>query len=367
MMNDLEQVAAAFDRKDYRTAAQLLKALYQQAPDHAWVKFYIGRLHEVSDRLDAAENAYRQILKDTINPKLALQTRQGLQRVENLRKDKRQEAIAQATADPKNTELGFLILEPIQGEARAIAVQHFARVMKLDAYTARIQLPSRGWQLYRTGTLGELQVYGQELQQGQVPVFWVGLSDIAKIRVFQVSHFQAIFPNVIAVCRDETGQLGSLIFNWPEVTRRVEGLVPIFEKVIDQGAWGKLERKEKTQDYAHLCDLHLPGRNCLLRLCDRHYQFQEGIAVSVEEDSLGRTRPTTTRIRWNHLLDLLDKQMANTQISNEFQGFAATTHDHREPLRHINPHLNLERPKETHWDQAFHLYSSLVFLKLSGT
>jgi len=131
-MTELEQVAAAFDSKDYRTAAQLLKTLHQRMPENPWVQLYIGRLHEVSGKLDAAETVYRQLLRNSLHPKVATQARQGMQRVEAILKAQRQQAIAQATADPANTEPGFLILLPVTGEARNIAAQNFARIMKLD-------------------------------------------------------------------------------------------------------------------------------------------------------------------------------------------------------------------------------------------
>lgn len=357
-MTELEQVAAAFDSKDYRTAAQLLKTLRQRMPENPWVQLYVGRLHEVSGKLAAAESAYRQLLRNSLHPKVATQARQGMQRVEAIVKAQRQQAIAEATADPANTELGFLMLAPVAGEARSIAAQNFARIMKLDAYTARMQLPSRSWQLYRTGPIGELQVYGQELQSAQIPAFWVSLADIEKLRVFRVLHFQSVAPQITVVCQNEFDQVGSLTFEWSEVTRRVEGLLPIFGDVIDQGAWGKLQWKEQTQDYAHIWDLHIPGRQSILRFCDSNYLFQEDAAIADQV-----TPQTTTRINWNHLIDFLNQKLPNLETWSDFTGFAETTADHIPPLSRIKPQIDIERKAETHWDPAFQLYSALVFLQ----
>ena len=73
----LDQVAAAFDRQDYSTAARLLKELMQQSPENPWVQFYRARLQEVSGQVERAEQIYRQLLREVNNPKLVLQVRQG--------------------------------------------------------------------------------------------------------------------------------------------------------------------------------------------------------------------------------------------------------------------------------------------------
>lgn len=362
-MNQIEQVVAAFERKDYQTAAQLIKVLLKQSPDNPWVQLYLGRLHEVTGRPEAAEPVYRKLLQGTINSKIATQARQGIQRLEAMERERRRQAIAQATADPSMTEPGFLILEPVQGEARQQVAQGFSRVMKLDLYTARMQLPSRGWQLYRTGPVGELQIYGQELQAAGVPVFWAALPDVEKIRIFRVNYFEAIAPQPTVVCQNEAGQVGSLAFNWSEVSQRVEGLLPIFEEVTEQGAWGKPQRKQKTLDYVHMWDLHLPKRHCIVRLCDSTYQFQSGVTVAPPPSQTKSLAPTTTRINWNSLIDLLKQQLPETQVWSDFTTFAETTADHLPSLERIHPHIELERKESTFWDAAFQLYSTLAFLK----
>ncbi len=360
-MNTLDQVAAAFEQKDYRTAAQLLKTLVKESPNNPWVQFYVGRLHEVSGKLELATNVYRQILKNAINPKVSAQARQGLQRVEAIEKAQRQQAIADATADAHGGEPGFLILEPVTGAARAIAAQHFARIMNLDAYTARMQLPSRSWQLYRTGPMGELQFYGQQLKTHGIPAFWVSLPELKQVQVLRVNYLQTLNPQVTAICQDQFDQLGSLTFSWSEVTCRVDGLLPIFGDVIDQGAWGKLTWKEQTQDYAQVCDLHLPSRNCILRFCDQTHQFAEDAAIAATE--LGFHPQNTARINWNHLLQFLQHQLPNLKTWSDFTPFAETTFDATQVLSRLPANLNLDRKAETLWDPAFQLYSTLIFTK----
>ncbi|NJO40500.1 MAG: tetratricopeptide repeat protein [Cyanobacteria bacterium CRU_2_1] len=357
----IEQVAAAFDRKDYKTAIQLLKQLQKQSPDNPWVKFYIGRAQEVSGKLESAEAAYRKLLQETTNPKVAIQAREGLQRLENIAKERRQQAISQATADPANAGIGFLILEPVPSEARQTAAQAFARIMKLDPYTARLQLPSRGWRLYRTGAMAELQIYGQNLRSADIPVFWAALAAIQTIRVFQVHHFQSVSPQVTIICQDETNQLGSLTFDWSEVKSRVEGMLPIFEDVVDLGVFNKLKRKEQTQDYVHVLDLHLPKRNCILRVCDRTYQFHQGVIFNARQD--GQTPPNqiTTRIQWNQWLGFLHHQLPSVPIWSDFMPFAETALDHLDLIKDLEAHIDLLRKAPTNWDAAFQLYSGLVF------
>jgi len=83
----------------------------------------------------------------TTNAKIITQARQGLQRLV-IEQEQRQRAIAQATADPSNAELGLLVLEPVASEIRTVAAQKFAQIMQIDLH-GYSHLP--GWRLYRTG------------------------------------------------------------------------------------------------------------------------------------------------------------------------------------------------------------------------
>jgi hypothetical protein len=354
----LEQVAAAFERKDYQTAAQLLKQLLKESPQNPWVQFYLGHFHEVSGKLEAAQKVYQQLLRGTSNAKIVAQARQGLQRLEAIAQEQRQQAKARATADPSNTQIGVLVLEPVASEIKSVAAQKVAQIMQIDPYTARLVLPSRGWRLYRTGAIGELRFLGESLRDAGVPCFWATLADIEKIRVFQVSYFQSATPQATVVCQNEQGQLGSLTFNWSEVTQRVTGLLPIFEQVVDLDHRGKLQRKTQTQDYVQFCDFHLPGRLCILRLHDNGYQFQKGVAIAPHQSE---TNSQTTRINWNSLLSFLDQQLPQAAVWSDFKPFAQTVLDQTELLGRIKSHIHLFRRAETSWDPAFHLYSGLVF------
>lgn len=359
----IEQVAAAFDRKDYQTAAILLKQLVKQESENPWVHLYVGRLHEVTGKLELAENIYRRLLRDTTNSKILAQARQGLGRVEAIEQERRRLAIAQATADPKNAQPGVLVLEPISSELKPAAAQKFARIMQLDPYIAKLHLPSRGWRLYRTGPVGEMRYYSQQLASSEIPSMWASLEDLQKINVFRVSYFKTSGSQPTVVCQNELGQMGSLTFDWSEVKARVDGLLPIFEEVVDMDARRQLQRKTKILDYAQFCDLHLPSRKSILRLGDRDYQFQYGIALAQKQENSQLLTQATTRSNWNNLLNFVKLQLPQTPVWSDFINFAETGLEQIKTLGNFKSHIDLFRREETPWDAAFQLYSGLVFLK----
>lgn len=369
-MNELEKVAAAFDRKDYRQAAQLLKPLYQKSPQDPWVIFYIARLQEVNNKAEAAEKFYRQVMRETTIPKLLAQARQGLQRIQNNEENKRKQAIAEAKNDPNNIGIGALILEPINNEDRKEAAQKFGRIMKLDPYNARQFLQSRGWRLYRTGNIGELRVYSQELREANIPTFCAALTDIKKIKVFRVNYFTAADRQATVVCQNENNELGSVNFNWSEIAWRVEGLLPIFKEVVtsDYRSRDKIKWKEITHDYAKVWDLHLPARRCIIRLCDLTYQFQEGIKFVTQQQEKGiQLNHATNRIKWNNLLTHINPKLSKIPIWSEFTPFAETALDYPDFLEQITPYIDVFRREDTLWDSAFQLYTGLVYLKNTST
>lgn len=359
----LEQVAEAFKRKQYQIASKLLKQLIKQEPQNPWVHFYVGRLHEETGKLESAENVYRQLLKDTTHPKIIPQARQGLQRIAEINKKQRQQAIADATATPESAELGVMILESINPEFRKIAAQKLAGVMEIDPYTARLQLPTRGWRLYKIGRIGELQFYTQQLKPAAIPSFSASLTDIEKINVLQVNYLKSITPQVTVVCQNDQSQLGSLTFDWSEVKQRVEGLLPIFEEVVDFDVKRKLQRKIKILDYIQCCDLHLPERRSILRLCDFQYQFHHGISLSQKQEDIQPLSKTTTRNKWNNLIKFINQQLPRTEIWSDFTIFGETAVDQADLLGRIKSKIELFRNIDTFWDQAFHLYSGLILLR----
>jgi tetratricopeptide (TPR) repeat protein len=355
---DLAPIIAAFQQKDYKTAARLIKPLLQASPPDPGVLLYAAKLQVIAQKADAAERYYRQVLQTTTNPKLAIQARQGLEDLEQARQAQRRDAIAAATADPDASKTGFLILDAIAPEQRQTAATHFARIFKLDPYVARFQMPNRGWRLYRMGPIGELQVYQQELSQAGIPAFCQSLDAVRQLHVFRVSYIQDLSPNPTIICQNEHGQTGALSFAWSEVTHRVPGLLPIFEQVVDISSRRKVLRKDATQDYAQVYDLHLPGRQSIVRFCDRTYQFQSG--VRFDDDLPANER--SLRLRWNKLAQYLNTALADIPAWADFTPFAESAVEQLELLVGLPHHLDLLRKAESTWDPAFHLYSSLIFL-----
>ncbi len=362
MMKQLQPVIDALERQDFRKAAKLLKQLQKQSPDNPWVQFYIGRWYEATEKFTSAENVYRKLLQQGTNPKITTQARQGLQRIETFEQNQRQAAIVQAKTDPHNNEPGVLILEPIPPEKKVQVAQKVARMLKIDGYTARMQLQSRGWRLYRTGEVAELQVYGEEMQQAGIPVFWVSLNQIQQIHVFRVQYFQSLTPQPTVVCQNEQDQLGALTFNWSEVSQRIDGLLPMFTEAMDydprRPRSERFRHKQMTQDHANICDLHLPQRRSILRFYDQTYDFKQGVEFSSVSENI-----TTTRINWNHLLDVFNQQLKGLEIWSEFTPFAETTLDYTQLLSHLPAYVNVSKQEQTNWEAAFQLYSALVFLK----
>ncbi len=362
----LQQVATAFDRQDYTQAAKLLKQWLTITPDDLWGQFYLGRLHEAAGRRDAAEAVYRQLLRKASNPKMVNQARQGVERLTAYKQAQRKAAIAAATAKPEDAQLGVLVLEPIAPEARAEAAKGLASVMQLDVRNAQLILPRRGWRVYRTGAIGELRFYQDALIQAGVPAFCLSLATLAEIRIFRVDYFQSLAPQPTVVCRDENDSSGSLTFDWSEISQRVEGRLPIFEQVVDLGPWGKLVHKEQTLDYVQVCDLHMPSRDCILRLSDSSYQFLQGVMAQSDEDT-GRIMPTqmTTRINWNNLMQRLKLYTSQAVVADgdAFKAFAPMVLDEKVLIEQIEPYIDVFRKRETAWDAAFQLYSTLNFAR----
>jgi tetratricopeptide (TPR) repeat protein len=350
----LEQVAAAFAQKDYQTAKKLLKQLFKESPNDPWVQLYVAKLQEVSGKYENAETFYRRLLQETTNTKIITQARQGLKNLQELEREQQQAKIGEATASVGSSEPGLLVLEPIDSDRKPQAALDFARIMQIDPYSARLKLPSRGWRFYKTAAVGELEFFGKQLQQANIPCFWTALSQIPQIQVFQVDYFQESTSSATVVCRNHLKQVGSLSFDWSEVSAIVMGRLPLFEEVVDRNARGKLERKTKTLDYAEFCDLHLPSRNCIVRSHDASYEFHKGITSPNSQN--------TVHINWQNLLRHFHQQLPQTQTWSDFTTFAETILDQNEILNRIESHIHLLRTDKTPWDSAFHLYSALIFL-----
>jgi hypothetical protein len=178
------------------------------------------------------------------------------------------------------------------------------------------------------------------------------LAAIAQIQVFQVKYFEEDGSQLTVVCTNQSEQLGSLTLARSEVKAKVQGLLPIFEEVVNLNNRLQVNRKTQTQDYAQFCDLHVPSRKCILRL------LKKGIEFASDKNA------NTLRLNWNNLTYWLDEQLPQVKIWSDFTPFAETILDQNEMLSHIKPHTHLFRREASNWDPAFQIYSGLVFTKI---
>lgn len=359
----MKAIDIAIERQDYEAVERLIQTLAQ---DDVWIGYYQGRLLEGREQWDEAENCYRQVLQQVTAPKVILAARQRIQQIQEAQRQRRKEAITAAVSSSEKTGLGLLILQALPAEEQLNTARAMADIFNLDPYTARLLIPSRGLKLYRCGPLGEIEYYGQQLKAAGVPVFWIDFKSLETVTVYSVAYLETTATGLRAMVHhtSQTESFHTVDFHSQDIVQRVEGALPIFEEVVDRDARGKLKRKEQTQDYAHLCDLHLSQRNCILRLCDATYQFKKGIQFSQQVAQNDPLHLSTSYANWRELSHWLTQTCNYIPLAAEFETFASTALDHQEMLLRLNPHINLFRRSESAWDAAFHLYSCLLWLKI---
>lgn len=353
-----EDIANAIAQQDYTRARQFIHTLKQEYPNHPWLLFYTAQIEEAQGNLDSARETYQTLLQDCTNPKLLWQSREALRRLQTSQSEQHKQAIAKALAQPGGKESATLILSAIPTEQKKQAAQTLAQIFQMDAYNARLQLPSRGWRLFRMGAIGELLYYRKALQQAGIPCFCAPLNALDTLNVFQVQYFRSDGDTGTARCSNNQGQEGTLTFQWSELKQQVQGRVPLFEEIIITDARRKRKRKTETLDYVQFCDLHLPQRQTILRLCDHQYQFQDSLDLT---DNLQKDE--TIRRNWLQLLKYLEEKTPNTLRWGDFTPFGESAIAFPQMLRRITSHIDLKRRYETSWDAAFQLYSGLIFFK----
>ncbi len=347
------QVIAALAISDYKQVAKLLQQWQVSAPHNPLLRLYAAQLQEKTHRLEAAEKNYAKLLKQASSGKIMAQARAGIERIQQQRTSERAVALSHAKQAEGGNELAILAIASPSPEHRQQAIAHFANVFNLDAYSARLKVPTSGCRLYRAGPWGEICYFAQALQP-HTPTLSAQVKDVKAIQIFQICYFEALTPQPSIICKNSEGQLGKISFEWSEVTQRVSGQLPIFEQVVDLGNWGKIIHKEKVQDYAQIVDLHLSDRKIVLRLCDRLYQYQKGISLTPPSE-------LNSRIQWNQLLMRLNQSLKGLP-QDQFSHFGQAALEFIPLLPPIAAHLDLDRRAPSDWDLAFHLYSSLYYL-----
>lgn len=352
------QVKTALAASDYKQVSKLLKQWQTSDAKNPLLRLYAAQMQEQTNRLDAAEKNYLKLLKLAPGGKVMGQARAGLQRIEQHRKEQKAEALQQAKRVEGGDETSILAIAAPTEANRAEAIAGVSQVFRLEPYTARMKVPTAGLRLHRIGPWGELQYFAKSLKAVKVSTLSAKVKDIKALQTFQICYFESLTPQPTIICKNADGQLGKISFDWSEVSQRVSGQLPIFEQVVDIGNWGKTIHKEKVQDYVQVADLHLPGREIVLRVCDRLYQYQQGV-------SLGSSNELNSRILWNQLLTQLNQAIKKPHY-NDFKRFGKGALEFIDILPPIHPNLDIDRRAPSHWDQAFHLYSSLYYFNHSS-
>ncbi len=353
------QVVAALKVSDYQQVMRLLKQWQASEPNSPMLRLYAAQLQERTNRLEAAEKNYLQLLKQASSSKVMTQARAGIQRIQQQRQAQKAEALSQARQVKGGDELAILAIASPPTPNRAEAIQNMAQVFNLDAYTARLKVPTVGFRIHRIGPWGEVRYFAQALKQ--TPTLVAKVREIKTLQVFQVCYFESISTQATVVCKNVGGQMGTLSFDWAEVSQRVSAQLPIFEQVVDIGNWGKTVHKERVQDYTHVVDFHLKEREIVLRLCDRLYKYQKGTALSNQHDTSSQvSSQLNSRIRWNQLLQRLSSALSSPQ-HNDFSHFGKAALEFVPILPPIPANLDIDRRAPSHWDQAFQLYSGLCY------
>ena len=352
MFPELEQ---AIEEKNYDLARTIIKELNDQQADQLWLKYYQSLIIEKQDHLIEAEKNYREIIKDSIypDPKLINLIRNGIERIVKINKD-RKEAKKQVFTNTEDSQnLAVLILEPVTLSQKKDLAPQLAKIMEIDGYTATLQIPTRSWRLYKTGSLGELNYYQSELSNAGIPCFCQPINEISKIIVYQVKYISNNNSHLTLICEHEQGQEQEIKLNWHKINNCVQGIIPLFDLTVNLDARYNIEKKKSTLDYVEFYDLHSTSDNTIFRFSDRSYQF--------EQDINNYQKGTTTKEKWQDLVDLFAKKIPNQKLWSDFTLFGEGVVQFPKMLQHIKSHIYLFRREESFWDEAFHLYSSLIF------
>jgi hypothetical protein len=360
----IEQVEAALQRRDYRTAKSLLEKLAQKQPDSPFVKLYSAKLQETSQHFDLAEQVYRHLLQTALEPKILQEARQGIARIKEAQtaqiEKSRAAALAATLAAPahnyESTANYLLILEPINNEIKAIVAPKFAQIMKLDSYTAQMHLPGRSWRLYRVGSEQEINFYVDQFALAKIPAFGMGIESLKQPQVMMIRSIEQFSPRLEFTTTDNYGSESSQRCAWADIKTIVTGLLPIFEEITEKTQTVKESKtRYRTQilDYVQVCDLHLPSKNIILRLCSQHYNFQKDLDPSYKNLQ-------TSRESWQRIIDQVQEQAIRAQTWKDFTPFANTALEYPEVLKRIPAHLNIIRRQPSLWDPAFQIYSTAI-------
>lgn len=342
---------------NYQEAKEKLSQLNIEEKDRLWYRYYTALILEKEGNLSLAETNYRAIIKDTIYPDSTLikLIRDGIERIVKIYKAKKEEKKQEFQNIENSQDLAVLILEPVKPEEKKNLAPLFAKLMAIDNYTAILQIPTRSLRLYKTGSLGELKYYESELCLIGIPCFCYRIKSVNEMQVYQVKYLENQNNIIELMIENDLEEEKKLTLNWENVSNKVQGLIPIFEMITHLDARNKIQKKQATLDYANFFDLHLVKDNLIVRFSDHFYQFDSGLTMGLNSK--------TTQEKWKYLLNYLQEKTPNIGVNSNFNLFAEGAIQFPEMLKQITAHVNLFRREESVWDQAFHLYSGLIFLQ----
>ncbi len=354
MFRDVEQIIKL---GNYQEAKEKLSLLNVEEKDRLWYRYYFALILEKEGDLASAENSYRQIIKDSIYPDTTLikLIRDGIERIVTVYKSEKESKKQEFKSIENSQDLAVLILEPVKPEDKKNLAPLLAKLMGVDNYTATLQIPTRSLRLYKTGSLGELKYYQSELSQGGIPCFCHGIKNVNEIQVCQVKFIKNQDNFCQLMIENDLEEEKLFTLNWENIKGKVQGLIPIFEMINHLDVRNKIHKKQSTLDYANFFDLHLAKDNLILRFSDHFYEFDSGLVIA--ENS------KTTQEKWKNLVNYLQEKTSNITLSSHFNLFAEGAIAFPEMLKQITSHINLFRREESLWDEAFQLYSGLIFLQ----
>ncbi|MEE3718474.1 tetratricopeptide repeat protein [Tumidithrix elongata RA019] len=356
----MQDLVAAFEsqfaQKQFSAASVTLKQLLKDYPDDLQLQVLLARFYDATGKPEKAETIYRNLLRSQTQSKLLNQARQGLKAIEDAEIKQRKDRIAKALGILGGESQGLLAVRPIAPEVRDRIVEKFARIFRLDLYSAKFKLPSRNLKILRTGTVAEMQVYAEELNSIDIPARAVSLDAIAKIAVYNIDYFELPSIHQVHAIHND----GAIAFRLDEVKARVEGIIPTFGQVVTVDAKHKLVWKDQILDRVRFCDFHIPERNCILRFHDNHYKFDRGMQLQVKK-SLDHLAPTVQE-RWVALMQWVEQSFPEVPVHNDFTPFADMAMAYSETLKEIEHHIDLLRHKPSLWDNCFQLFSGMIFL-----
>ncbi|BAQ60559.1 Slr0723 protein [Geminocystis sp. NIES-3708] len=350
-----EEVKLAIENKNYNQAKEILNQLAMDDYDNLWIKYYYSLILEREGNFQEAEANYRQIIKDSIypDPTLIKIIRDSIERIVEIEKQIKQKKINDFKNIENGQDLAVLILESVSLIEKKILAPKLSKIMNIDNYTATLQIPTRSWRLYKTGHLGELNYWQTELSQVNIPCFCETIKNINKIVVYQVKYIIQDSEQVTILVEDKEQKEKEITFKWNNINNKVQGLIPIFELTLNFDAKGKPYRKQSILDYAQFYDLHLLSNNLILRFTDNFYKFDQGLKMIKEQK--------TSKEKWQILINLLTNNMPEQKLWSDFNLFGEGVIQFPEMLKQIESHINLFHREKNIWDEAFQLYSGLIF------